>query len=304
MNNKIIISRISGGLGNQMFQYAIGRNLAIKNKIELVLDTSFFQNNKTTDTRRDFTLGYFNCNFRKINNNDERNIELPNMCDLSLFGKIKRKIFRLKENLKPLNKKIFITEPSFVFHPEILEIKNGCYLSGVWQTEKYFKDIENIIRKEFTLKDKPTPKTEEWIKKIEKSNSVSLHIRRGDYVSNTKTNQFHGICDVGYYLRAVKIISEKIKNPEFFIFSDDIEWAKNNLKINFPTYFVSDKNIPDYEELIIMSRCRHNIIANSSFSWWGAWLNENKNKIVIAPQQWFNSTTNTKDLIPENWMRI
>ena len=304
MKNKIIISRISGGLGNQLFQYAVARSIAENNGAQTVLDTSWFINNKN-DTKRDFLLPFFNISAREMKKEDEKNINLPDTINNTFYNKIKRKIFRILENLKPLDKKKFIIEPSFNFHPEILKIRNSCYLSGVWQSEKYFKEIEDIIRKEFTLKNKPAKKTGEWIEKIENANSVSLHIRRGDYVENQKTNQFHGTCDLGYYEKAIKIISEKIKNPEFFIFSDDINWAKDNLKINFPTYFVSDKDIPDYEELIVMSKCKHDIIANSSFSWWGAWLNQNKDKIVIAPKNWFKAKhLDTKDLIPESWLTI
>jgi hypothetical protein len=221
------------------------------------------------------------------------------------FEKIIRKISRTIESFKPIHKRLIVIEPHFTFCSDILRVKDNCYLSGVWQSEKYFKDMENIIRKEFTLREDVTKKTEDWINKIETTHSVSIHIRRGDYISNKKTIQKHGVCPIEYYTKAVQFVSGKLQDPKFFVFSDDVEWAKNNLVINYQTYFVSDINIPDYEEIIIMSKCKHNIIANSSFSWWGAWLNENKNKIVIAPKKWFSSNyTDTKDLIPQNWIRL
>lgn len=295
----MIILRLAGGVGNQLFQYALGRTLSIKNNGPLNFDTGDFNNNI-----RIYSLNNFNISGTIMNDGEIKDIGLPDMINKSIFGKIKRKIFRTVEYFQPLHKRKFIIEPHFNFCPDILKIKNSCYLSGVWQSEKYFNNIENIIRKEFTLKNIPTKETEEWIKKIEACDSISLHIRRGDYINNQKTNQFHGTCGLNYYEKAIKIISEKIKNPIFFIFSDDIEWAKDNLKINFPIYFVSDKIIPDYEELIIMSKCKHNIIANSSFSWWGAWLNAFQDKIVIAPKKWFNVPVDTSDLIPDSWTKI
>jgi len=302
--NKYIITRLSWGVGNQLFQYAVGKNLAKKNNAELLLDISWFKNNNTGGTEWGFVIPKFNVLAKIMDTTDTKNLGLPNMEDTSFLGKAKRKTFRLAEYYKPLHKKKIILEPCSRFCPEISKIKNSCYLSGVWQSEKYFEDIKDIIKKELTLRNRPTKETEVWIKKIAGCNSVSLHIRRGDYVSNPIINQKHGVCDLDYYKKAIKIISEKEKDTIFFIFSNDIKWAKDNLKLDRPVYFVSNKIIPDYEELIIMSKCKHNIIANSSFSWWGAWLNNNPEKIVIAPQKWFNVSIDTSDLIPNDWTRI
>jgi hypothetical protein len=295
----MIIPRLSSGLGNQLFQYALGRNLAIENKTDFKLDISFFPN----DIRK-YALGGFNIVENFSTKEDLAKIGLPNMEKQDILSRTKRKIFRLRENHKPINERKIIIEPYFQFCPDILKIKNSCYLSGNWQSEKYFKDSGDIIKKEFTLKNEMSSLGKEWVKRIEKNGSVSLHIRRGDYVNNLQTNQLHGTCDIAYYQRAINAIIKKINNPGFFIFSDDIEWAKNNLRINYPIYFVSDKTISDYEELIIMSKCKHNIIANSSFSWWGAWLNDWQDKIVIVPDKWFNTPIDTKDLIPESWIKI
>jgi hypothetical protein len=124
-------------------------------------------------------------------------------------------------------------------------------------------------------------------------------------VANKNANAHHGTCTLDYYHEAIKIMKEKIKNPYFFIFSDDIPWVKENLKIDGDAFFITGKKIKDHEEMFLMSRCKHNIIANSSFSWWGAWLNNNPEKIVIAPKRWFNNEKiNTSDLVPDNWLRI
>ncbi len=288
----MIIIRISGGLGNQMFQYALGRVLSLKNKTELKLDTHFYD--LKTEKDRTFSLHNYNIKGSISLEQDFKKINIPHSSQNSLLSKFLRK----------LSNKI-ILENNFIFNPKILEIKNNCYLSGVWQSEKYFKGFEEIIKKDFTLKNKPSLETENWLKKISEGNSVSIHIRRGDYINNQKTNTLHGILNMDYYKKAIDFINSKTTSPVFFVFSDDIEWAKQNLKINHQTFFVSNANILDYEEIIIMSKCRHNIIANSTFSWWGAWLNENNAKIVITPKEWFKSKIiDTKDLIPENWLKI
>lgn len=296
----MIIVKATGGLGNQLFQYALGRHLSLLNNDALTTEANYYINSSFV-----YSLGSFNTHAKIAKEEDYLNAGLLSINDTSLYGRIKRKIFRITESLKPIHKKKFIIEPDFSFNPEVLNIKNSCYLSGVWQSEKYFKDIGDIIRKEITLKNESSSETKNWIAKIAESNSVSIHIRRGDYVDNPRINQFHGVCTIKYYTDAIKHISQSINNPVFYVFSNDIEWAKENIKVPCPIFFVSDRIIPDYEELIIMSNCKHNIIANSSFSWWGAWLNPNLGKIVIAPQKWFaSSNADTKDLIPETWVRM
>jgi hypothetical protein len=162
-----------------------------------------------------------------------------------------------------------------------------------------------MVRKEFTLKEPLSAISQEYTNKIlDTKNAVSIHIRRGDYVLNTSTNKHHGVCNLDYYEAAVEYIREKIESLTFFIFSDDIAWVKENLKLD-NAVFVSSPEIKDYEELILMSKCKHNIIANSSFSWWGAWLNQNPDKIVIAPRQWTTKkTADELDILPKSWIQI
>lgn len=289
----IIIVKLQGGLGNQMFQYAIGKNIEQhNNNADFKLDITAFKD----DHQRKYALECFNV---------VQKIATPK--EISMFLKYKTKIGKFWSwyNRLIADKTRYIQERQFNFEPLLLSLKKSAYLDGYWQTEKYFKDIEEIIRKDFTLKNKPSVEAENWIKKMEKCNSVSIHIRRGDYISNQKTNQFHGTCSLEYYREAISLISQKISAPVFFIFSDDMVWVKNNLKIDYPTSYISDNKIPDYEEMIIMSNCKHNIIANSTFSWWGAWLNNNPNKTVITPKKWFTAKKmNTVDLIPKSWISI
>ena len=178
---------------------------------------------------------------------------------------------------------------------------------GYWQSEKYFKENKDAIRKEFSLKSPLSPKAQEASAKIARAKcSVSLHVRRGDYVSDAKTNQHHGTCGPGYYAQALEYIASKAgKDIAAFMFSDDIEWVKKNMLLPYSAIYVSSPEIPDYEELILMSQCRHHIIANSSFSWWGAWLDPRADKIIVAPKQWVQvGNSKMKDVVPEGWVRI
>jgi len=288
----ILITRIGGGLGNQLFQYAVARNIAILNNLNFRLDLSWFANNND----RKYELSYFNI---------IENIATDN--EIKKLKKHKKKNSRrwFLYNYFLINESKYVEEKQFNFDPNIMKVKSSIYLDGYWQTEKYFKENKELIRKEFTLVNPLSINAKKIYSTIKSKRSVSLHIRRGDYITNKEANRNMGICPIEYYKKAIQIVSQKISNPHFFIFSDDINWAKENLKTHFPITFVSDGKIPDYEELILMKECKHNIIANSSFSWWGAWLNNNTNKTVVAPKKWFNNKArNSSDITPKSWIRM
>ncbi|MFZ2038574.1 MAG: alpha-1,2-fucosyltransferase [Minisyncoccia bacterium] len=260
--------KIQGGLGNQLFQYAYGKNLELAGK-KVVFDTSFFHNKSSSDTARDFKLNNYNIETKSP------------FCDCRESALI-RNFRRVLRHLKIIG-------------------------NGYYQSEKYFKNIEAEIRKEFTLKNSLTKEALTWQEKIKGvENSVSIHIRRGDYVQDQKTKAFHGSCDIEYYKKGLEVVTNKIgKNIEIFVFSDDIDWAKTNLSFAYQTNFVSNPAIFDYEEIYLISLCKNNIIANSTFSWWGAWLNQNPNKIVVAPKQWLaNKTSDKLGILPTDWTQI
>lgn len=283
-----IIIKIQGGLGNQLFQYALGKNLSLLSKATVKYDLSWFDK----QTKRKNKLNNFNI--------VENFASTEEVKKLKKYEKKEGKL-NILHNFFNADESIYIKEKCFNFNPQILNTKTPAYLDGYWQSEKYFKDIENTIRKEFTLKDKFKIKNTKLKEKIQNTNSVALHIRKTDYVTTKK--ETYWTCPMDYYYKATKKIAKQYNNLHIFVFSDDIEWTKNNLQTNFPTTFV-DKN-KDYEDLILMSKCKHNIIANSTFSWWGAWLNKNPNKIVVAPQKWFNNPNrNTNNLIPKSWIKI
>lgn len=283
----MIIVRITGGLGNQMFQYAAARRLAHVHRSELKIDKSIYD----TYTLHQYSLPVFN-----IIENYASKQEIEN-----LAGRLG--IFRnFRSSFGPLA----IIESHFHFDKNIADLPDNVYLVGYWQSNKYFQDMQNIIRKEFTFVTSPNKRNANLISAIRHINSVSLHVRRGNYVSNPATNKHHGTCSLQFYRKAIAIIAQRVKKPGFVIFSDDPDWCKANLRLRYPTVYVSHNlGKKDYEDMRLMSECEHNIIANSTFSWWGAWLNSNPDKIVIAPKNWFNDKSiNTKDLIPQSWIKI
>ena len=285
----MIIARISGGLGNQMFQYAIAKSVAIKNNDVFKLDISFYPK----QTLRKYELNLFNI---------EQNLASDDECN-RLRGK-DNFIFKVLKKLgfEKRPKSYYKEKEVAVFDDNVFNLKGDIYLDGYWQNENYFKVIKDEILKDFTLKQDISKEAKEYLKQIEHSNSVSLHIRRGDYVQNIDTNKTHGICDINYYKKAIKYISDNVSNPKFYIFSDDIAWCKENFEFLENKIF-ADQTKSALEDLELMKNCKHNIIANSTFSWWGAWLNENKEKIVIAPKIWWSARPD-KTIVCDGWIKL
>ena len=288
----MIIIKLKGGLGNQMFQYACARHLAERNNDVLKLDISLYQpgNAPAGDTVRSYALGALSIS-AQVANEEEIRLVGGRRSSIILF------LRKIIAKMRPIK--------SYVFDPAVLERKGDVYLGGFFQSERYFKDIETIIRNEFRLREPMGEQAQAMVRDIDGSDSVSLHIRRGDYVTNKNANAFHGTCSPEYYHAAIAEVMKKVRSPKFFIFSDDIEWAKADVGMPARAVYVSRDGITDHEELMLMSKCKHNIIANSSFSWWGAWLNANPQKIVIAPKRWANDTcVDTSDAVPAEWIRI
>lgn len=290
----MIVMRLKGGLGNQMFQYALGRRLAIDHNTDLMLDTASFNH----DRLRVYRLDVFNI---KASASDR----LPFVATDSRFKYVNHIFQKIKSLFgKPYQ---IIKEKGFPFDPTILHCSDQAYLDGFWQSEQYFDSVSQIIREDLALKSPIADELQKLAEQIKATpNSVSLHVRRGDYIANPVTTAYHGVYGVDWYLEAVSTIEERLTNPTFFIFSDDYEWVKENLHLKSPAVFIRPS--PDGQEcndLYVMSLCQNNVIANSSFSWWGAWLNTNPNKIVIAPKVWFiGGPQNTHDLIPSSWIRL
>lgn len=291
----MIIIKQSGGLGNQMFQYALGKNLSIKNNIPLILDIGEYKKIKS----RTYDLNNFNVEKRFISLDNLITNNLPISFIINKHYKKMQLLFLYQRNFK------YIAESSPDFDCEILDFKKNAYLDGFWQSEKYFLEIKNILVNEFSLSCNPNSINKYYLDIIQKSESISIHIRRGDYISNPKTHKIHGFLGSDYYYKAINIMLEKIDNPHFFIFSDDINWAEANIIINAPTLYIKHNSNNNHEDFRLMKTCKHHIISNSSFSWWGAWLASNESKIVIGPSKWFSSLKySDKSRMPADWIRI
>lgn len=292
----MIITQIIGGLGNQMFQYAAGRALSLRNGTELVLDISGFEN---YELHQGFELQrVFAGQFGIASKTDVRGV-LGWQSSAGIRRIISRQPFYIFLN------KQFAVEPHFQYWHGINSLPKDCYLAGYWQSEKYFTDVAAQIRADFAFRQPLEGQNAELARRMREVNAVSLHVRRGDYANNPKTTATHGLCSLEYYQAAIHHVAERVQQPNFYIFSDDIDWVRNNLNVGHHCVFVQNNRGADsYNDMRLMSICRHHIIANSSFSWWGAWLNSDPDKIVVAPRKWFANNNDVSDLFPSGWVTL
>jgi len=286
----MIVTQIYGGLGNQLFQFAFGKALAARLNTELRIDTRFFNKPRP----HGLGLHHFSIDTPEV----ERK-RLPAMRHDGLLPYLAAKIRGDDWTM--------FKEKSLAYDPAEKTLGDGTYLKGYWQTELYFKDHADLVRQHLQVITPPTDENRKVMEEQDSCYPVSLHVRRGDYVSNPKFNAVHGTCDLDYYRRAADLIVERIgREPVFFAFSDEPDWVRDNLKLPYPMRIVSH-NGPEhnYEDIRLMYRCRHHIVANSSFSWWGAWLNPDPDKIVVAPKRWFaDPAMQDHNLVPESWVQI
>ena len=292
----MIISQIIGGLGNQMFQYAAGRALSLVREQPLRLDISGFAEYKL---HQGFELQrVFNCPAEIATKADMRGV----------LGWQSSPVLRrilMRPGMAALRCKGFVVEPHFHFWDGLGKDPLDCYLAGYWQSEKYFHSAADAIRRDFTFRRTLTTENARLAEKIAQVHAVSLHVRRGDYVNSPSNSVTYGACSPDYYRAAIQHVSGQVGHPHFFIFSDDIAWVKENLKMDMPhRYIEHNQGAESYNDMRLMSLCRHHIIANSSFSWWGAWLNTGASKIVVAPRKWFANGKDAGDLFPQSWVTL
>lgn len=284
----MIVTKISDGLGNQFFQYALGRSLSHKHNKTLKLDISAFTTNYTL---RDYQLKKYNIVKKEFT-------FFEKMYFVYFYRIVKKLIIKL--NLKnKIFKNIYWEKKEMSFDEKVFKTESQ-YFFGYWQDLRYFKDIRDLIVKELTLKEKLNEVNLKTLRLIHETHSVSLHIRRGDYL-RIKHQQ---VCDLEYYKKAISIIQNKVEKPVFFIFSDDIQWVKENLEIDFETHYIDFNQDNPRFDIELMKNCKHNIIANSTFSWWGAWLNEYNDKIVISPKYWSKNFPTPEGLQEKDWIFI
>jgi hypothetical protein len=288
----MILVRLCGGLGNQLFQYAAGRRLAHARGAELVLDLGWYAQTPSSNTPRKYELAHYPIQARTTTRAEDWWCRFHSGRLLRRLPIIPRRWHNFREK-------------AFDFDRSVLDLPDDTYLDGYWQSHCYFEDIADAIRAEATPLKPAGPRDMAVNEKIVATASVSLHVRRGDYVTHKAAAGVHGTCSVSYYQKALAKIASLVRNPHFFIFSDDVEWARSSIATPGPNTFV-DHNGPEaaFQDLRLMSLCKHHVIANSSFSWWGAWLNPNEEKVVVSPQAWFADGRATRTLIPSTWIRL
>lgn len=292
----MVITRFAGGLGNQMFQYAAGRSLGVRMGADFLADVSAYDACKM---HNGFELErIFACMIRRASKEDVRGLLGWQRHDLA------RRILRHTLAV-PFRKRDFIVEPHFQYWPGLHATSGSCYLMGDWQSERYFDDISGLVREEFTFRLPIGSENEVVLEQIARAESVAVHVRRGDYVTNPKTLAYHGNCSPVYYESAIEHFRRHYENLRFFVFSDDMAWVRKHIDFGRGVVFVEhNKGNNSYKDMQLMSLCRHQIIANSSFSWWGAWLNGYAGKQVVAPKKWFAASIDDRDLLPLSWLRI
>jgi hypothetical protein len=295
----VIVVKLMGGLGNQMFQYAAARRLALRHGTSVAVDLSYFQHCPEGDTPRRYELGKL-CVQARI----ATPLEAAELSGLDLTASMRLKMMGRRLLGNSLTRSFYPEAPDRFCH-EVLDLPDNVYLYGYWQSVDYFADVADILRTELQVRTAPEGRNLELSAQICATESVAVHFRCGDYVSSAKTAAFHGALAENYYQRAVEELSRRVVNPHFYVFSDDPDWVRRSITFSVPTTII-DHNPPDqgHEDLRLISLCRHAIIANSSFSWWGAWLIDYPAKFVIAPRRWFTDGRAVSGLLPETWTTL
>lgn len=290
---KKVVVELTVGLGNQLFQYALARHLSIINDAELYFDLSRSKDDAAFYDMRNniFDLGNFKYKGkiwtgRSINQEKNRSV----IKKLALGEKFKT-----------------VIEEHFVYDESVLEkTKKSIHLLGYWQSEKYFKPIAKSLKRELQLKEGVLKGVNEEVQdEILSTNSVAVHVRRADYIDDEANSKIYSnIFNEGYYPKAIDKIERLVENPAYFVFSDDIKWCKEQFKLetNASVRYVENKSA--FVDFHLMSKCNHNIIANSTFSWWAAWLNDSLGKIVISPKKWFLNDWDDSNIPVDNWVKI
>lgn len=285
----MIITEITGGLGNQLFQYAAGFSLAVRHQTELKINVQF----KEGDTVRSLGLSHFNAILHQANAE-----EINNLYPSTVFE-------RITQRLLPTQLKKYYLEKEFSYQHRFEQLGSNVYLKGYWQSELYFSSIKEKIRSVFTLAPAHYIKAATFIEELNQMNSVAIHIRKGDYLIPPYSSYYANI-DLNYYNQAIALLNSRFTALKLFVFTDDVNWVKSNLHLNLPYTLVSTIYTNTmYEDFKGMQSCKYHIIANSSFSWWTAWLSERTDKVVVAPQKWFNhGPSDTQDLLPKSWLTL
>lgn len=292
----MILAKLRGGLSNQMFQYAAARRLAHTHGTRVRIDNYWYEGIPEGATPRQYELDCLSISgeqasrWEVIGTDGLRNTPLRHL-PIATYRK-----FRPRYR--------FVAEKSLRFDPQIMDLPDNVCLFGYWVSERYFADASHIIRDEFRFRQNPSNGNLKWLESLRQCESVAIHVRRGDYAANPFLTSIHGLLTPEYYSSAVAEVRSRLSSPVFFLFSDDLDWATANLRLEGEVIPVDENHgKASPEDLRLMAAARHNIIANSGFSWWAAWLNANPDKIVVAPKRWFaDPTYDSADICPAQWI--
>lgn len=284
-----------GGLGNQMFQYAAGRAVALRHDVPLKLDIT----SVSGITERKYELNNFNINADCATTQEIKRMRWKKQ---PIWKHFTRKLLGLPQYIVD-SESFHEEELSYHYDSQIFDIGPDVYLQGYWQSVKYFVEIFDVIRKELLLHVDVSNGVLRLATEISSTNAVSVHFRRGDYANNPIVSKEREPCSLDYYRMAIDVILAKAGKVHYYLFSDEPEWVEKNFQADIEMTVIPIGN-SSYEDMWLMSLCKHNITANSSFSWWGAWLNSNNSKIVICPKKWFKNGRQTPDLLPSSWICI
>lgn len=296
---KRVTTDLVGGLGNQLFQYAVARTIALKTGAVVTLNLEWFdavQFDKKNTVRR-YALSPFDLPV-------ELKRPWPGRLRIVYWLRSARSLLRRVLSFVGMSK--IIRERKFSFDSNILRAEPPVRLIGYWQSWKYFDDVATVLRKEIGTPRRLSQESAAMMSRIVNSDAICVHIRRGDYISNPVANQAHGTCSLAYYQHGLDYVSASLERPHVFVFTDDVAWSCENFSTHLPLTVV-DINPPEraHEDLWLMAACRHFVIANSSLSWWGAWLSLSAGKKVVCPDRWFNNVDHdTSDLLPPDWVRM
>lgn len=286
----MITVTLRGGLGNQLFQYAVGRGLAVRRNTGLSFDLSWFGRHLANETPRAYALQPY-----------ELDVSLDGARHPSVRPVPKTRLGRFLARRDAL----LFKQAGQGYDPAVLDAPDGSLLDGYWQSEKYFLNVSARVREELTPADPPAGRNADLLSRIHSQLSVGIHIRRGDYVTNKHAYAFHGMPEVDWYRRAVDLIATRIGGAELFVFSDDPDWSEAEFRPEHPTTYVRHNGHAAHEDLRLLAACSHHILANSSFSWWGAWLGEKPGQLAVAPNPWYRNVPGaTGDVVPARWITL
>ncbi len=291
----MIVARLIGGLGNQMFQYAMGCALAARHGTGLALDLRLYREYRRHggfELADAFGVPESQANARELWR------VLGWRAPLAVVRRLE------SDRAKPIWGSRFYRQRGTAFDPAVHRLPKDCYVSGYWQSERFFGDCKDLIRRRFTVSVTDDRDLRSLAGQIDSCTAVSVHVRRGDYGADPQTLAVHGLMPIDYYSTAFAHMKLALDQPTFFFFSDDMDWVRRSIPAPSRSVYVSGKR-RSFQDMRLMSLCRHHVIANSSFSWWGAWLNPRPDKLVIAPRQWFSTPRlDARDICPDDWVRI